>query len=112
MVESGTYDVSAAEVLVKEQVHVVGSSAGPRPVFTGSDTNSPTFKLIAPAGGSTLTNLEIRADGNGSAALWADVAITGQQLALTSKAIWRISTRPPQPSRTRPRRRPRPDPPA
>jgi hypothetical protein len=72
---------------VKEQVHVVGSSAGPRPVFTGSDTNSPTFKLIAPAGGSTLTNLDIRADGNGSTALWADVGITGQQLTLSSKAI-------------------------
>jgi hypothetical protein len=87
MVQSGTYDVSAAEVLVQEQVHVVGSSDGPRPVFTGSDPNSPTFKLIAPAGGSTLTNLDIRADGNGSTALWADVAITGQQLALSSEAI-------------------------
>src|SRR5688572_525897 len=87
MVASGTYNVSAAEVLVKERMHVVGSSAGPRPVFTGSDPNSPTFKLIAPAGGSTLTNVDIRADGNGSAALWADVAITGQQLSLSSKAI-------------------------
>jgi hypothetical protein len=87
MVASGTYNVNAAEVLVKEQVHVVGSSGGPRPVFTGSDPNSPTFKLIAPAGGSTLTNLDIRADGNSSAALWTDVAITAQQLALTSKSL-------------------------
>ena len=87
MVASGTYDVSAAEVLVKEQVHVVGSSVGPRPVFTASDPSSPTFKLIAPAGGSTLTNLDIRANGNGSTALWADVGITGQQLSLDSKAI-------------------------
>ena len=87
IVASGTYNVNAAEVLVKEQVHVVGSSGGPRPVFTGSDTNSPTFKLIAPAGGSTLTNIDIRATGNGSAALWADVAITGQQLSLTSNSL-------------------------
>jgi hypothetical protein len=42
VVQSGTYDVSAAEVLVQEQLHVVGSSDGPRPVFTGSNPNSPT----------------------------------------------------------------------
>jgi hypothetical protein len=65
MVESGTYDVSAAEVLVREQIRVVGSSVDPRPVST----------------------LDIRADGNGSTALWGDVGITGQQLALSSKAI-------------------------
>ena len=87
MVASGTYNVSPAEVLVKELVHVVGASGGPRPVFTGGDSNSPTFKLIAPAGGSTLTNLDIRASGNSSAALWTDVGITAQQLTLSSNAI-------------------------
>jgi hypothetical protein len=86
MVESGSYNVNAAEVLVTKRLDVVGYGAGPRPVFTGTDPNVATFKVDPGGAGTTLTNLDIRAEGNSGTALWAQVAITGRQLALSSKA--------------------------
>ncbi len=86
MVAPGSYNVNAAEISLTKRVDVIGSNAGPKPVFLGSDSNVKTFQLVAGSAGTTLTNIDVRASGSNSTALWSDVQMTGRQLALASGA--------------------------
>src|SRR5215217_4615551 len=76
VIAAGTYDVTAAEIDVATQITVVGSVFGERPVITGSDPNTTTFKVSPGASGSTISFLDIRATGFGGRAFSADVAVT------------------------------------